>query len=405
MHLKSDGEVIKMPLLLSDSDSFNDATAFKQFIFGIFYGILLIAAIIYFFFYYALRERTFLYYSLYVLLVGCMQLSLDGFFYKYIDPSGGWVSQHAVLIFAMSTGILLGKYSEVFLKIKEHSRFLYLAFNVAFGLAFVLIVAVVFVPAALPLCYPIANLLGLFILILIISSIVSLVRKKIKVDAFLAVGILFLILGFGVFILNNFGLMPNNFFVQNSSKFGTGLEVIFLSLSMANLIRNLHNEPYCVITMEFPLAQNGKINIVQELPKLYNMRRKTILVVEDNSINQMVINMILKKWSNTKVVFANNGQEALDAFTTHTIDIILMDLQMPVMDGYEATIAIQNGVTGLHNANVLIIAVTADMLESTKNRVFEIGMNDYLTKPIKKETLFEAVSKILQLTYVKNLSA
>ncbi|WP_245891598.1 sensor histidine kinase [Flavobacterium faecale] len=242
LHIKSDGEVIKMPLLLSDSDSFNDATAFEQFIFGIFYGILLIAAIIYFFFYYALRERTFLYYSLYVLFVGCMQLSLDGFFYKYIDPSGGWVSQHAVLIFAMSTGILLGKYSEVFLKIKEHSRFIYLAFNVVFGLVFVLLAVVVFVPAALPLCSLIANVLGLFILILIISSIVSLVRKKIKVDAFFAFGILFLILGFGVFILNNFGLMPNNFLVQNSSKFGTGLEVIFLSLSMANLIRNLRNE-------------------------------------------------------------------------------------------------------------------------------------------------------------------
>ncbi|WP_245891596.1 response regulator [Flavobacterium faecale] len=115
--------------------------------------------------------------------------------------------------------------------------------------------------------------------------------------------------------------------------------------------------------------------------------------------------MILKKWSNTTVVFANNGQEALDAFATQTIDVVLMDLQMPVMDGYEATIAIRNGVAGLYNANVPIIAVTADVMESTKNRAFEIGMNDYLTKPIKKETLFEAISKSLQLTYVKDLSA
>jgi CheY-like chemotaxis protein len=72
---------------------------------------------------------------------------------------------------------------------------------------------------------------------------------------------------------------------------------------------------------------------------------KTILVVEDNAMNQMVIKMITKKWLNTTVLYANNGQEGLDVFKTNKIDIVLMDLQMPVMDGYEATIAI-NGEVG-----------------------------------------------------------
>jgi CheY-like chemotaxis protein len=69
-------------------------------------------------------------------------------------------------------------------------------------------------------------------------------------------------------------------------------------------------------------------------------------------------------------------------FKTNKIDIVLMDLQMPVMDGYEATIA--KGSRSVENATIPIIAVTADVMESTKSRTAEIGMNHYLSKPIKK---------------------
>ena len=80
----------------------------------------------------------------------------------------------------------------------------------------------------------------------------------------------------------------------------------------------------------------------------YDLQGKTILVVEDNAMNQMVIKMITKKWLNTTVEFANNGEEGLKKLTENDYDIILMDLQMPVMDGYEATIAIRNGEAGEH---------------------------------------------------------
>ena len=103
--------------------------------------------------------------------------------------------------------------------------------------------------------------------------------------------------------------------------------------------------------------------------------------------------MITKKWLNTVVIYANNGQEGLDAFAANRIDLVLMDLQMPVMDGYEATIAIRNGQVGEQNATIPIIAVTADVMESTKQRVAEIGMNHYLTKPINKEVLYQTIKQ------------
>ena len=80
---------------------------------------------------------------------------------------------------------------------------------------------------------------------------------------------------------------------------------------------------------------------------------------------------------------------------TNQFDIVLMDLQMPIMDGYEATIAIRNGEAGILNANIPIIAVTADVMETTKQRVKEIGMNQYLSKPINKETLFQMIKDLV----------
>jgi CheY-like chemotaxis protein len=150
----------------------------------------------------------------------------------------------------------------------------------------------------------------------------------------------------------------------------------------------------CEIRLDFDIIESQNSEIVISEPAVYDLGGKTILVVEDNAMNQMVIKMITKKWLNTVVLYANNGQEGLDMFKTNKIDLVLMDLQMPVMDGYEATIAIRNGEVGAVNATIPIIAVTADVMESTKLRTAEIGMNHYLSKPIKKEALYNIVKKL-----------
>jgi len=121
---------------------------------------------------------------------------------------------------------------------------------------------------------------------------------------------------------------------------------------------------------------------------------KRILVVEDNAMNQMVLKMIMKKWLNTEVDFANNGEEALEIMKTIKFDVILMDLQMPVMDGYEATIEIRKGNSGINDKNIPIIAVTADVMETTKDRVKEIGMDYYLSKPVDKSKLYNTILEI-----------
>jgi CheY-like chemotaxis protein len=150
----------------------------------------------------------------------------------------------------------------------------------------------------------------------------------------------------------------------------------------------------CEITIDFDIVESKRSEVVSLEPTIYDLGGKTILVVEDNAMNQMVIKMITKKWLNTTVLYANNGQEGLDVFKTNKIDVVLMDLQMPVMDGYEATIAIRNGEVGLENATIPIIALTADVMESTKSRTAEIGMNHYLSKPVKKEALYDIIKEL-----------
>ncbi|MEO5776485.1 MAG: 7TM diverse intracellular signaling domain-containing protein [Flavobacterium sp.] len=631
LHIQSDGEMLSMPMVLHSLQHLLEVTSFEQFVFGLFYGILMIAAILYLFFFFAMRDKTFLYYSMYVMFIGLLQFSIDGYFYEFVTPQSGWLSLHAVIIFACIANFFLGRYAQVFLKVKEHNRFINNTFYVLYVLDLLLFLSLFFIPKALEFSYPIANGLGLVLLLLIITSVVVIYIRTNKIDRFFVSGIFFLICGFVVFILKNFSVLPLTFWTENGSKLGTGMEVIFLSLSMANLIRNLKNEreelqtialqkseemnelksyflsnishelrtplnailntaksmaadskdeqiqngsqiikysTYSLLSSindildfskiernevkleitEFDLvkmvehiannfareakdkglefsfikgddlpemvkgdsvrlnqilhnvlsnalkftkegfvkfkieAKNDKSNnvlitfsisdtgvgiskekinsiydsfsqeginnkrkfgglglglyIVKHLVNLhqgkikinstldlgtvcelelnyekaetlkpvttnnettteYDLNGKAILVVEDNAMNQMVIKMITKKWLNTTVDFANNGQEGVQKLMENEYDIILMDLQMPVMDGYEATIAIRNGEAGENKKSIPIIALTADVMESTKTRVIEIGMNKYLSKPVDKDTLFEIIKLLV----------
>ncbi len=109
----------------------------------------------------------------------------------------------------------------------------------------------------------------------------------------------------------------------------------------------------------------------------------------------MVFKVILNNWLNITTSFANNGAEGIEILKNQSIDLILMDLQMPVMDGFEMTIAIRNQEAGLKNSFVPIIAVSTDEMETTRQRVLDIGMNDYMSKPVDQNTLYQKVNLLL----------
>ncbi len=116
-----------------------------------------------------------------------------------------------------------------------------------------------------------------------------------------------------------------------------------------------------------------------------------ILLVEDNILNQKVIVFNLKKL-NYNVIPVDNGKDAIDKFLNTSFDLILMDLMLPVMNGYEITREIRRleKEKGVEN-EIPIIAITANVLDNDRDKCFEVGMNEFMTKPFTAEQLIEKI--------------
>lgn len=130
-----------------------------------------------------------------------------------------------------------------------------------------------------------------------------------------------------------------------------------------------------------------------------SLNDKRILLVEDNEINQLVAIDLLE--SNGVIVdVANNGKQALEIISENGVyvyDAILMDLQMPIMDSFSTTINIRNEYT---EEEIIIIAMTADAMSGVYKKCIEVGMQDYITKPIDPETVFKVLNKWLNKSIV-----
>lgn len=627
LEVSSDGETVNLPLNLYDESAFLNINYKQQLFLGLFYGVLVLAGLIYLFFYGSLKNKTFLYYGLYVFSIALMQSTLDGFIHQYLFPSGGYINSRMVLITALFSNFFLLKYCEYFLNVEENLARFKKAYNFIYIVLTLLFLMVFISPKTLELAYPLSNLNGLMSLLLILATLFTMRYKRIAIDPYFSLGILFLVIGLLGFVMNNLGLLPSNFYTLNSSKFGTGMEVILLSLSMTNLIRKLREanersqalalkkseevselKTYFMSNMshelrtpinaimglvdielanttndmesrkKFQIIKNASISLLSNVndvldfekienqqlklkPEIFNpsvvlnqisdnwkseahkkglkyvfemdseipskvygdsdrfvqivnnilanavkftnsghiklklkclsqpnemscfyfqisdtgvgmdedsknnvfesfnqmrlnhkrqfggiglgltiakhlvqlfegsikiesefnkgtdvfieiplkkaqIQNETlledmtrvdekplhILVVEDNKMNQLVMRKLLSSFSSVSFSVVENGHEAIDALKKDVYDLILMDLQMPVMDGYEATKLIRSGELGKAIGQIPIIAVTADAMDETRQRVLDIGMNDYMTKPVKRDLLLHKIN-------------
>jgi CheY-like chemotaxis protein/HPt (histidine-containing phosphotransfer) domain-containing protein len=118
---------------------------------------------------------------------------------------------------------------------------------------------------------------------------------------------------------------------------------------------------------------------------------KQILLAEDNHINQIIARELMEEFG-LKVTIANNGQEAIEKINNGTFDILLMDLQMPVIDGYQAAKTIRGQK---RFKNLPIIAMTAHSVDSIADNIKAIGMVDHITKPIDPDILYQTLSRWL----------
>lgn len=120
-----------------------------------------------------------------------------------------------------------------------------------------------------------------------------------------------------------------------------------------------------------------------------NLRQKRILIVEDNKINIMLVSRLLKSWQADFEV-AENGLEAQERLVAERFDLVLLDLQMPVMNGFELMEKLRKGEAG-PQTDIPVMALTADAYEQTRGKALSLGFNDFITKPIHADDLYQKI--------------
>lgn len=141
---------------------------------------------------------------------------------------------------------------------------------------------------------------------------------------------------------------------------------------------------------DFPIEREGQVVQKSEL-------QGHILLVEDNPVNQHITQLMLELLE-FQVTIANHGQEAIDLLDKQSVDLILMDCQMPVMDGISATRKIREIEKASNEASVPIVALTANTQDAQLRHCLEAGMNSVLIKPVKLEELRKHLAAYLEVT-------
>jgi signal transduction histidine kinase/CheY-like chemotaxis protein len=150
-------------------------------------------------------------------------------------------------------------------------------------------------------------------------------------------------------------------------------------------------------TMDFQLPERESIRLTNKgkvTPEVFeSLHGARILMVEDNEVNILIAKKIMRNWD-VEVTHAANGLEAIEQVISYPFDLILMDIQMPFMDGYEATRNIR--AAGYSAEELPIIALSASAMVSEKDQAFNVGMNDFVSKPFNPTELYSKIKKHLR---------
>lgn len=170
-------------------------------------------------------------------------------------------------------------------------------------------------------------------------------------------------------------------------------------IGLSVLLAELANERKSTgILIDTPTRRSSDIK-QEETEKTQTFNNEVILVVDDNEINRDVVGYMLEQ-ANLRLVFAEDGVQALEVLkkqqqSGEPVDLILMDCNMPVLNGYDATSRIRDGKIGDELKDTPIIALTANAMKGERERCEEAGMNDYITKPVDADNLIHKLSMFL----------
>jgi len=148
--------------------------------------------------------------------------------------------------------------------------------------------------------------------------------------------------------------------------------------------------------LNFEIAKQTKSKDQLTLAPIMDLKEISLLVAEDNIVNQVLLRKYLAKWGVGNIQFANDGEKAVEMYVKRDFDILLLDLQMPVMDGFEVSRKIRQMEEENATKNKIpIIALTASSYSEVKDEIHQAGMNDYVSKPFVPANLYAKITKYL----------
>jgi signal transduction histidine kinase/CheY-like chemotaxis protein len=197
---------------------------------------------------------------------------------------------------------------------------------------------------------------------------------------------------------------------------GLGLSIVKQLVDLQKGSINLQSEPGKGSKFSVILPFKAVCEQIEKYPVKINenviaLKDIKILVAEDNQMNQQLIRHLMRQWQ-LDYLLVSNGKEVIDALKQNSFSVVLMDIQMPEMDGYAASLAIRNEL----KMDVPIIAMTAHAMSGEKERCLSYGMNDYISKPVREVQLYNILQQyaksnikpdkagIIDLSYLQDIS-
>ena len=242
LRMTSDGEALMFPLKVWTPRTFNRYERNQRSLLGIFYGVLLFVVLIFTFFYFTLQDRSFLYYTLYVLSFAFLQFALDGLAYRYLFPEDPYLADRAVLTVSFVTVFMVTLYARTYLRVWEKASKLDRVFQGILIVGVLGFIGSLFLGPSYRFGIPLVNGLSFGGPLFILACILAFLKWGYTVSKWFILAFVLLISGVLLFLVGNMGIVQPNILTINGLKMGSLGEVIFLSFTMVEKYRELQKE-------------------------------------------------------------------------------------------------------------------------------------------------------------------
>ncbi len=310
----SDGEILKLPIKFWDVNAFTQFASQENFFVGLYYGLFILVIILFSLFGFALRENLYVYFVAYVFSLAIFQFSLDGLAFQYFWRGLPWLGNHAILIFAATSMLGMYLYVRQFLGFKDD----FPRYNKGYNVFIILLVISLIVSFTEGILYaytfPFLNGLSFLAVLYILLGIRLKAKKEKKVEVPILLAFVALTLSSILFILCNVDIIHSEFLASNALKFGSGTEVIFLSIAMAGRYRQTQIDKIS--------AQKEAVKRLEEINELKNQQTEKLEKEVEERTREIKLKNVQLSTQNKEIINSiNYAQRLQDAILPTDADL------------------------------------------------------------------------------------